>query len=157
MKSNGKSGIPRLVLTSFLVVACVTPALDPTELTFAPDLGVDLGRMTLTREGLYWKDVTLGAGASVEKGDRVIIHYTGWLPDGGIFDSSVEAGGPIGFEVGMGRVIEGWELGLVGMREGGIRRLVIPPGLAYGSRGIPGAIPRNATLVFEVRLMRIEG
>jgi FKBP-type peptidyl-prolyl cis-trans isomerase FkpA len=157
MKSTLKSGPMRLVLTSLLVVACATPALDPTEVTYAPDLGVNLSQMTLTQEGLYWQDITLGVGDGVEEGDRVIMHYLGWLVDGELFDSSVETREPVGFEVGRGQVIDGWELGLVGMREGGIRRLVIPPHLAYGSRGISGAVPGNATLVFEVRLMRLEG
>ena len=157
MKSPNRSGMLRLVLTSLLVVACATPALDPTEITYAPDLGVKLSQMTLSEEGLYWQDVTLGVGDGVEKGDQVIMHYMGWLVDGELFDSSVESREPIGFVVGTGQVIDGWEIGLRGMREGGIRRLVIPPHLAYGSRGISGSVPGNATLVFEVRLMRIEG
>jgi FKBP-type peptidyl-prolyl cis-trans isomerase FkpA len=156
MKSLKKSGMLRLVLTSFLVVACATPALDPTEITYSPDLGVNLGQMTRTQEGLYWQDITLGVGDEVDEGDRVIMHYMGWLVDGELFDSSVATKEPIGFEVGRGDVIDGWELGLLGMREGGIRRLVIPPHLAYGSLGIQGAVPGNATLVFEVRLMRVE-
>jgi FKBP-type peptidyl-prolyl cis-trans isomerase FkpA len=156
MKSPMKPRARMLVFSSFLIVACATAAPNPADLTYAPELGVDLGRMTLTEEGLYWQDMTLGVGDPVERGDKVIMHYNGWLPTGELFDSSVDTKAPIGFVVGDGRVIDGWELGMRGMREGGIRRLVIPADLAYGSRGIPEEVPGNATLVFEVRLMRIE-
>jgi FKBP-type peptidyl-prolyl cis-trans isomerase FkpA len=156
MKSPMKPRARMLVFSSFLIVACATAAPNPADLTYAPELGVDLGRMTLTEEGLYWQDMALGVGDPVERGDKVIMHYNGWLPTGELFDSSVDTKAPIGFVVGDGRVIDGWELGLRGMREGGIRRLVIPADLAYGSRGISEEVPGNATLVFEVRLMRIE-
>jgi FKBP-type peptidyl-prolyl cis-trans isomerase FkpA len=156
MKSPMKPRARMLVFSSFLIVACATAAPNPADLTYAPELGVDLGRMTLTEEGLYWQDMALGVGDPVERGDKVIMHYNGWLPTGELFDSSVDTKAPIGFVVGDGRVIDGWELGMRGMREGGIRRLVIPADLAYGSRGIPEEVPGNATLVFEVRLMRIE-
>jgi FKBP-type peptidyl-prolyl cis-trans isomerase len=144
-------------LLAAALVGCATPGPSPADLTYASSLSVELSSMNRTPEGLYWQDISMGVGDSVERGDQVSIHYMGWFPDGELFDSSVAFGEAVSFEVGTGDVIEGWELGLQGMREGGRRRLVVPPGLAYGSRGISGAIPGNATLVFEVQLLRIEG
>ena len=107
-----------------------------------------------TESGLQYHDLESGSGAEVEEGDTVSVHYTGWLEDGTKFDSSFARGEPITLQVGAGQVIPGWEEGLVGMQEGGVRQLVIPPDLAYGEPG-RGPIPPNATLIFEVELLEI--
>ncbi|MEI6786736.1 MAG: FKBP-type peptidyl-prolyl cis-trans isomerase [Verrucomicrobiota bacterium] len=96
-----------------------------------------------------------GAGASPKQGDTVTVHYTGWLTDGSKFDSSLDRDEPFAFVLGTGQVIQGWDQGVAGMRVGDKARLTIPPGLAYGAQGYPGAIPPNATLVFEVELLSI--
>ncbi len=105
-----------------------------------------------------------GQGPAVAKGDPVAVHYTGYLwsataPDnkGDKFDSSIDRGVPFGFIVGFGRVIDGWDEGLIGMKAGGQRTLVIPPEKAYGEKGSGAKIPPNATLVFDIELMSIIG
>ncbi|WP_035383902.1 FKBP-type peptidyl-prolyl cis-trans isomerase [Ferriphaselus sp. R-1] len=107
-------------------------------------------------------DTTLGEGAEAQAGQTVIVHYTGWLfdaaaPDnkGAKFDSSLDRNEPFDFPLGGGRVIRGWDEGVAGMREGGKRTLVIPSELGYGPRGAGGVIPPNATLVFEVKLLKV--
>ncbi len=100
-------------------------------------------------------DVVVGTGDAVEDGDTVSVHYVGTLQDGTEFDNSEKRGTPFEFRVGEGRVIKGWEEGLVGMKVGGERILVIPPDMAYGKNGI-GPIPGNATLVFKIELLAIK-
>lgn len=99
--------------------------------------------------------ISPGNGASPKRGQTVTVHYTGWLPDGTKFDSSVDRNEPFSFALGTGQVIQGWDQGVAGMRVGDKARLTIPPELAYGARGYPGAIPPNATLIFEVELLSI--
>lgn len=96
-----------------------------------------------------------GTGAVAAAGQKVKVHYTGWLTDGKKFDSSVDRGDPFQFVLGKGQVIQGWDQGVQGMKVGGKRKLTIPPELGYGSRGFPGAIPPNSTLVFEVELLGV--
>lgn len=116
---------------------------------------VDAGDLTTTPEGLQYYDLEEGTGSSPETGQVVVVHYTGWLPDGGKFDSSLDRGSPFSFVVGTGQVIQGWDLGVSSMQVGGRRQLVIPPELAYGAQGAGGVIPPNATLIFEVELLEI--
>jgi FKBP-type peptidyl-prolyl cis-trans isomerase len=97
-----------------------------------------------------------GTGAAPKRGDTVTVHYTGWLTDGTKFDSSVDRDEPFAFALGMGQVIQGWDEGVATMRVGDKVRLTIPPELAYGKQGYPGAIPPNATLIFEVELLAVE-
>ncbi len=99
--------------------------------------------------------ITVGGGPSPKRGDTVNVHYTGWLTDGTKFDSSVDRGEPFTFVLGTGQVIQGWDQGVAGMRVGDKVKLTIPPELAYGEEGYPGAIPPKATLIFEVELLSI--
>ena len=106
--------------------------------------------------GLKIKDLVVGKGAEAETGDRVTVHYTGWLADGKKFDSSLDRKKPFQFDLGQARVIPGWDEGLVGMKVGGKRRLTIPPEMAYGAQGAGGVIPPNAVLTFEVSLLAVK-
>ena len=110
---------------------------------------------TRTPSGLEIEDITVGNGDTAAAGHHVTVHYTGWLTDGRKFDSSKDRGDPFDFPLGGRRVIAGWDEGVQGMREGGVRKLTIPPELGYGARGAGGVIPPNATLVFEVELLEI--
>ena len=103
---------------------------------------------------LQIEETAVGHGTEAKAGDTVEVHYTGRLTDGTKFDSSVGRG-PFTFKLGAGQVIKGWDQGVVGMKVGGERKLTIPPELAYGDRGFPGAIPPNATLVFDVELFDV--
>jgi FKBP-type peptidyl-prolyl cis-trans isomerase FkpA len=118
--------------------------------------------MNRTNTGLQFDDTTLGQGDEARSGQRVSVHYTGWLHDidkplgrGTKFDSSKDRGQPFAFHLGAGQVIAGWDQGVQGMKVGGTRVLLIPPELGYGTRGAGGVIPPNATLVFEVDLLAV--
>jgi FKBP-type peptidyl-prolyl cis-trans isomerase FkpA len=106
-----------------------------------------------TASGLVIEEITVGTGAEAAAGQRVTVHYTGWLTDGRKFDSSKDRDDPFVFPLGAGRVIKGWDEGVQGMKVGGTRKLTIPPALGYGARGAGGVIPPDATLVFEVELL----
>src|SRR5574340_1208602 len=110
---------------------------------------------TTTASGLVYEDLTEGQGDTASAGQHVSVHYTGWLTDGTKFDSSKDRNDPFDFPLGAGHVIRGWDEGVQGMKVGGVRKLTIPPQLGYGTRGAGGVIPPNATLVFEVELLRI--
>jgi len=153
-----------LIRRSLLVVSAFSPALAacsdnsdntivPTieSATFAPVLGVDLGASTKAPSGLYYRDMTVGTGTTVANGQQLSMRYTGWLADGTQFDSNVN-GSPYGFRLGVGAVIEGWDLGIIGMKVGGRRQLIIPSALGYGPGG-RGQIPPNAILVFIVDVL----
>ena len=110
---------------------------------------------TTSPSGLIVEEVVVGNGALAESGQRVSVHYTGWLTNGTKFDSSKDRGDPFAFPLGAGKAIKGWDEGVAGMKVGGTRKLTIPPALGYGARGAGGVIPPNATLVFEVELLGV--
>jgi len=110
---------------------------------------------TTSPTGLIVEEVAVGDGAAAAAGQKVTVHYTGWLTNGTKFDSSKDRGDPFVFPLGAGHVIKGWDEGVQGMKVGGTRKLTIPPALGYGARGAGGVIPPNATLVFEVELLGV--
>ena len=114
--------------------------------------------MIKTPSGLQYEDTTVGTGASPKPGQTCVMHYTGWLWEnnakGKKFDSSLDRGQPFEFQIGRGMVIKGWDEGVATMKVGGKRTLLIPASLGYGSRGAGGVIPPNATLLFEVELLK---
>lgn len=115
---------------------------------------------TTTPSGLRYVETRQGSGAAAKPGQTAVVHYTGWLSEGGRkgkkFDSSRDRGEPFAFPLGAGRVIKGWDEGVAGMKPGGQRTLIIPPELGYGARGAGGVIPPNATLIFDVELVALK-
>jgi len=111
---------------------------------------------TTTASGLQIEELAVGSGNAATAGQKVSVHYTGWLTNGTKFDSSKDRGEPFIFPLGKGHVIKGWDEGVSGMKVGGKRKLTIPPQLGYGARGAGGVIPPNATLVFEVELLDVK-
>jgi peptidylprolyl isomerase len=105
--------------------------------------------------GVEHEDILVGSGAPAQRGDRVSVHYVGRLADGTQFDSSLDRGSPLEFVIGAHQVIEGWDIGVVGMQKGGKRKLKVPPHLAYGLTGSPPTIPPDATLLFDIELLEI--
>lgn len=141
----------------FLMASACSDSTGPkdiTELDFDPALGVDLTQMTETPSGLYYQDLEVGTGAEAQPGNTATVHYTGWLHDGTKIDSSLDRGTPFTFVLGRGDVIQGWDLGVVGMKVGGRRKLVIPPDLGYGRKRYLD-IPGNSTLVFDIELLEV--
>jgi FKBP-type peptidyl-prolyl cis-trans isomerase FkpA len=135
--------------------ACDNPdSGDPTKVQYAPALGVDLNAMTRSDSGLYTQDLKPGTGEEATPGRTVIVHYSGWLPDGTLFDTSRYNGRAFSFVLGAGNVIKGWDEGLVGMKVGGQRRLVIPSNMGYGKAG-NGSIPPDSVLIFDVEFLSI--
>ena len=141
-----KYAVPLLLCASLAFLYSQTDNTTPTKVT---------GKPTTTTDGLKYWDIKVGTGATAASGKQVKVQYTGWLENGKKFDSSVGRG-PFTFALGSGQVIKGWDEGVAGMKVGGKRQLRIPPELGYGPRGFPGAIPPNATLIFDVELLGVQ-
>ncbi|MES2524070.1 MAG: FKBP-type peptidyl-prolyl cis-trans isomerase [Gemmatimonadota bacterium] len=149
--------VPALAVTGMLA-GCLgedspTGPSVPASETFAPSLGVNIPAMTKLSDALYIQDISVGTGVEATTGKTVRLNYTGWLANGQQFDTNTSGGLPP-FVLGAGRVVEGWDRGIVGMRVGGRRRLVIGSAMGYGAGG-QGAIPPNATMVFVVELLSV--
>jgi FKBP-type peptidyl-prolyl cis-trans isomerase FkpA len=146
----------RLHLTTACLAILLLGACSSGENTAAPAPTVLAeGSATTTASGLIIEELAVGSGTAAEAGNRVSVHYTGWLTDGTQFDSSLDRNQPFEFRLGAGQVIRGWDEGVAGMQVGGKRKLTIPPQLGYGARGAGGVIPPNAVLVFEVELLEV--
>ena len=150
----------RLPLALCLLSACATehaaPASAESPLVAALGMPAEgLGKPQTTPSGLTIIDLQEGTGSSAHSGMSARVHYTGWLKNGTEFDSS-KTRGPFQFRMGAGQVIPGWDEGLIGMKVGGKRKLVIPPHLGYGDRGSPPVIPPDAELTFEIELLGVE-
>jgi len=154
--SPGKSSVLAQQLTPNQSIEVVldtsaTPTVENTRL-IAMNTGNDA---VTTPSGLKYVEIEEGDGAVPQQGQTVVVHYTGTLEDGTKFDSSRERNSPFSFKLGVGQVIKGWDEGLSTMKVGGRRQLIIPSDLGYGARGAGGVIPPNATLIFDVELLKI--
>lgn len=143
-----------LALLATTAGCATTGAIAPESITYAPALQVDLSAMQRTTVGVYYRDLQVGRGSEVRRGSRITVHYAGFLPNGQQIEAVAPPTPPVEMVMGGGGMIRGWESGLMGMRPGGERQLVIPSELAYGSRSV-GRIPPNSTLVFVVKLVSI--
>ena len=139
-----------------LAAACASSAPPATiaGTTFAPELMVDTTTMTPIRGGGWYRDVHVGSGAEATRGQTVGVYYAGMFPSGRQFEVTTAPAEPVRFRLGGGEMIAGWDRGIVGMRVGGQRLLVLPPSVGYGSRGT-GVIPPNSVIVFLVELVEV--
>ncbi len=135
------------LLVLCLLVGCNNPAPGAAPAGSAKEVTL--------QDGLKYTDDVVGTGTEATTGKTAVVHYTGWLSDGKKFDSSKDRNQPFSFPLGRGQVIKGWDEGVVGMKVGGKRTLIIPPSLGYGAQGAGGVIPPNATLKFEVELIDV--
>jgi FKBP-type peptidyl-prolyl cis-trans isomerase len=147
-----------LALCAVLTVAFGCGSADKPSMTTTPSTSSPMkvnGQPTTTPSGLQYWDIVVGTGATAAAGSTVKVHYSGFLTNGQKFDSSRDRGEPFSFPLGAGQVIKGWDEGVAGMKVGGQRQLRIPPQLGYGTAGAAGAIPPNATLIFDVELLEV--
>lgn len=140
---------------SYLAVAVALAALAATQLACSSGPSTE-GAVAPDDGKLKIEDIQEGTGKPAQTGETVVVHYTGRLINGIKFDSSLDRNQPFSFRLGAGEVIKGWDEGIVGMKEGGKRRLTIPPALGYGRNGSPPKIPPDSTLVFDVELLKIK-
>lgn len=156
-------GVEKLIVLLLLAVAIAIPACSQKEAKGSGETAPQTAQPAAvnaetikTASGLAYQDVKPGTGAVPVSGKQVKVHYTGWLENGTKFDSSVDRGEPFVFPIGAGQVIPGWDEGVLSMKVGGKRRLIIPARLGYGEQGAGGVIPPNATLIFDVELLDVE-
>ncbi|AJE03729.1 FKBP-type peptidyl-prolyl cis-trans isomerase [Geobacter pickeringii] len=152
MRSVEKLLVLLLLVAAIAIAACSDREAKPTG---SAKPGISTAAMTKTPSGLAYQDLVVGTGPEPTRGKPVKVHYTGWLENGTKFDSSVDRGEPFIFTIGAGEVIPGWDEGVMSMKVGGKRKLVVPPQLGYGAAGAGGVIPPNATLIFEVELIDV--
>ena len=148
-----------LLLLTFLVAlvtACGGSDSADSSSNSNAEVNMDSNSTVTTASGLQYTDLVVGTGTKASPGATAVVHYTGWLLDGTKFDSSLDRGVPFEFVIGRGRVIKGWDEGVLTMNVGGKRELIIPPNLAYGDQGAGGVIPPGATLKFEVELIELK-
>ncbi len=148
-------GLAALVGIAFYVTACAKKE-NQNQTSGAGSTTTAGPNIITTASGLQYQVLQEGSGAVATAGHMVSVHYTGWLTNGTKFDSSVDRGQPFQFSLGAGQVIKGWDEGVAGMKIGEKRKLTIPSNLGYGERGAGGAIPPNATLVFDVELLGVQ-
>jgi peptidylprolyl isomerase len=150
--SSGKSNQKMRVIAIVVIVVLALSAVAYVLMYRGPAAGTEVA----TASGLKYIDMVEGTGATPQKGQTVVVHYTGTLENGNKFDSSVDRGKPYEFRLGEGAVIKGWDEGLASMKVGGKRKLIIPPVLGYGQRGSPPNIPPNSILLFDVELLGVK-
>ena len=150
VSTSFSSSVKSMMVVAMVMGAAVSQAASPAS---PPRTTGTTPKVTTTASGLKYLDLEVGSGPEVKKGMRVLVDYEAWLADGTKFDSSYDRREPFSFKVGEGQVIEGWDEGVVGMKVGGKRKLIIPPPLGYGEPGAPPRIPANATLTFEVKAL----
>jgi peptidylprolyl isomerase len=154
MRPLRPTNVPMMLaaMAAAIVILVTIPTLAPAQTA---------GKTMTTQSGLQITDSTVGTGAMPKPGQTCVMHYTGWLYEGGKkgkkFDSSVDRNEPFEFPIGQRKVIAGWDEGVATMKVGGKRTLIIPPALGYGERGAGGVIPPNATLMFDVELLGVKG
>lgn len=153
--SNSPAAIAEKLTQNQPIKEIVAPSNANTVDTLANNNMMSDENVVTTPSGLKYIDIQEGDGATPTAGQTVVVHYTGTLENGSKFDSSRDRNRPFSFKLGAGQVIKGWDEGLSTMKVGGRRQLIIPPELGYGARGAGGVIPPNATLVFDVELLRI--
>jgi FKBP-type peptidyl-prolyl cis-trans isomerase FkpA len=150
-RPRGVRILPCAIVFFFIIAGCQTnePASEGP-----PAIDANIGTIT-TASGLQYQDIVVGDGGVAIPDVTISVHYSGWLTDGTKFDSSIDRDKPFVLTLGQTRVIQGWQEGLQGMKEGGKRRLIIPPTLGYGEGGFPPDIPPNATLIFDIELLEV--
>ena len=144
-----------IIVSSFILAGCVKQAVAPGEPVKETQESTQSQPQEDNMDQLVIEDTTVGTGAEVKDGDVVRVHYVGTLTDGTEFDSSRARNTTFEFTLGKGQVIKGWDIGIKGMKVGGIRKLTIPPQFAYGNRAVGDVIPANSTLIFDVELVAI--
>ena len=155
--TRGAAAAAAVGLVVVLAVAAAAQGPTPSQPAGGPPPLSAMVQWHTTASGLKYADTAVGTGAEPQDGQTVVVHFTGWLADGMQFDSSRDRNKPFGFQLGSRQVIKGWDEGVRGMRVGGKRRLIVPPSLGYGARGIGGLIPPDATLTFDIELLRVIG